>query len=219
MYSLASHTGTNSTYNLEFRAPQFHCHNSTARQEIPLKGFGHMVEGPGFVSTWDGDRLFRLSFKRYTIDSIYLSTTENLTYTGLVHVNEMVCDPRSALFSLNITQTGDFQNITPIVTDPRTHSHTETKFNANVSWPPLPLTNASNWGEPLRSFTQSVASYLPLMNEMALLDSLGSRMPMESSQSCRANAVNVTCTRNHVLDNGTAVLICDWPCEADYNSK
>jgi hypothetical protein len=219
MYSLAYPTGTNSTYNLEFRAPRFRCKNSTVRQEIPLEGSSHEVSGPGFVSTWDGDHLFRLSFKKYTIGSIYLSTTGEPTYTGLVDVNETVCDPKSALFSLNITQTGDFQDIAHIVNDIRTLNHTATRFNTNVSWPPLPLTDASNWSEPLRSFTQSVARYLPVMNEMALLDSLGSQMPMESSQSCRAIAVNVTCTRNHLLDNGTAVLICDWPCKTNYNSK
>jgi hypothetical protein len=220
MFGFPSYTGVNSTYRLEFRAPQFHCNTTTTREEriLDVKSFG--VDIPGFVSTWNNNPP-KLSFKKHIVDSIYqMSTTENSTRTAIIDVQELVCEGQSAFFTLNITHTEGAQSIAHIISDVKAPLHLGNKFSTGVRWPPRPRTVTSDWGESIRAFTLSVAGYVPLMNEKALLDSLGSRMEMETSQSCFVRgSTNLTCTQSYTLDNGTAVVLCNWPCRATYSSQ
>jgi hypothetical protein len=220
MFSFPSYTGVNSTYRLEFRAPLFRCNTTTTREERILEVGSFGVHIPGFVSTWNNDPT-KLSFKKHFVDSIYqMSTTENSTCTAIIDVQELVCEGQSAFFTLNVTHTGGAQSITHSISDIKEPPYVGNKVSTAVRWPPRPRTATSDWGESIRAFTLAVAGLVPSMNEKALLDSLGSRMEMEAPQLCFGRgSTNHTCTQSHTLDNGTAVVLCDLPCEATYTSQ
>jgi hypothetical protein len=220
IFSLPSYTGVDSTYRLEFRAPRFRCNTTTTREERILEVGDFGVYIPGFVSTWYNDPT-ELSFKKHFVDSIYqMSTTENSTCTAIIDVQKLVCEGQSALFTLNITHTGGTQSITHSMSDIKAPPYVGNRLATGVIWPPKPRTAISDWGESIRKFTLFVAGLVPWMNEKALLDSLGSRMEMETSQSCfHRRSTDLACTQNHTLDNGTAVVLCNWPCRAMSNSQ
>jgi hypothetical protein len=220
MFSFPSYTGVNSTYRLEFRVPLLRCNTTTTREERILEVGDFGVYIPGFVSTWYNDPT-ELSFQKHFVDSIYqMSTTENSTCTAIIDVQDLVYKGQSALFTLNVTHTEGAQSITHSISNVKAARYGGNRVSTGVKWPPKPRTATSDWGESIRKFTLFVAGLVPSMNEQALLDSLGSRMEMETTQLCfHERFTDLACTRNHTLDNGTAVVLCNWPCRATNNSQ
>jgi hypothetical protein len=85
------------------------------------------------------------------------------------------------------------------------------EYSTPLEMPPRPYTNTSDYGVLLQDFTQRVATYLPLMNDVALLDSMSQLVAGTAKQSCSTQDVRFACTEDHTLTNGSIVMHCDCP--------
>jgi hypothetical protein len=219
-----SHTGENSSYSLQFRAPQFQCNTSTSLEQLDLTNEDDAyptATGPAFRSSWDSDEsIFRV--EKYLMKYIYTTQHNGSRHIGAVDVQRLECRGVSALLDLRITHPKGIQEIYRNTTDLRPLRLAQNRIATGVSMPPAPYTNTSNYGEDVRNFTEMVARLVPTMNEKSLLDSFGRLADGDSNQTCYAHARNSIrrppgggeCTEHGTLDNETAILLCEeWKCD------
>jgi hypothetical protein len=221
-----SHTGENSSYSLQFRAPQFQCNTSTSQDRMNLtsKDYSYPESiGPDFKSSWNSDRSVYV-VEKYVMRYIYASQRNQSRRVGVIDVQRLECQGVSALFDLRITHPKGIQEIDRNITDMKPLVLPQHQIGTGVSMPPAPYTNTSNYGEDVRNLTKLVASKVPTMNEVALLDAFGRLAESESNQTCFARAkgsIRPTsgsgdCGGHGTLDDGTSVLLCEWNCTNVY---
>jgi hypothetical protein len=227
MLSTPSHTGENSSYSLQFRAPQFQCNTSTYRENLNMTTDDRIhpkSTGPAFISTWLSDGSI-FSVKKYVMDHVYASQRNGSKRTGVVDVEHFQCRGVSVLFDLRVTHPNGIQEIERNISDLQPLKHFPYKIATGVSMPPLPYTNTSHYGEDVRNLTQSVAKLVPAMNERALLDAFGYLVESRSNQTCFGRNQNSSlatgdgCLKPSTLDNGTSIFICDWSCTSEVEAR
>lgn len=122
MFTLPGHPGENSTYNQQFRGPQFECTTSRYNSTLPLHYEpGQYLEAPIFISAWDNEELI-YSLTRY--DSIEYSvrcgSDSNLAWKAYTVVEKQVCKSKSVLFNVRATFSRGVQTVAYSLSDTRT---------------------------------------------------------------------------------------------------
>jgi hypothetical protein len=224
-----SHTGENSSYLLQFRAPQFQCNTSISRENMNLPsdlGFSDNPTSvsPAFVSSWSFDQSI-FSSKKYVVDYIYSTQMNGSERIGVVDIEHFQCQGISALFDLRISHSNGIQVIERNISDLTHLEYFDATISAEVSMPPLPYTNTSDYGEDVRNIIQYVAERVPAMNEKALLDAFGILVESQSNQTCSGLSNNSSypprdgCLEPSKLENGTSIFLCDWNCTNDLEAQ
>jgi hypothetical protein len=195
--SLPSYLGENSTYNIQFRAPQLRCNTTRYNSSIALQydgsGFSHggstapLLTARVFESSWhlsDGNQRKRLfSVKRHRIMDYSFPLPfprGNATYNASAEMEELHCQPYSMRYSLNITHLGGVQYTKHSIEDPKLLQFPEnTAFGDKTAkedmrnWPSLKFAT-----DP-QDFIRRLSVMFPLCNELALLDALFGLMTLQ----------------------------------------
>jgi hypothetical protein len=221
-----SHTGEKSSYSLQFRAPQFQCNTSTSQDIMNLTSEDDSYPtstGPNFMSSWSSYQSVYV-VEKYVMRYIYASKRNQSRRVGVIDVQRLECRDVSALFDLHTTHPKGIQEIDRNITGMKALELPQHRIGTGVSMPPAPYTNTSNYGEDVRNLTKLVASKVPTMNEVALLDAFGRLAESKSNQTCYARAkgsIRPTsgsgdCRGHDILDDGTSILLCEWNCTNVY---
>jgi hypothetical protein len=182
-----SHTGENSTYSLQFRAPQFQCNTSTFTEEIGSADDDYPAyrgyHSPEFESIWTSN-ISTLLVTKHVMNHIYPNPENRSRLVGVFDAQRLECRGVSRLFDLRISHHNNVQKIECNITEAKPLFLSSNMMSMQVTMPPIPWTNTSDYGEKVRNITKQVASLLPTMNEMALLDALGTVVESKSNQRC-----------------------------------
>lgn len=116
------------------------------------------------------------------------------------------------MFDLGISYTSKGLEMNRTMTDTQALGPIPMVWGNRTMIPPQSDRKISSFTEEFRNWTQSVAASLPQMNQMALLDALGSWMTARVPQRC-VSVANTTCTGQSRAENGTIIAVCDPACD------
>jgi hypothetical protein len=211
MLSSPSYTGENTTYRLKLRAPQFQCNTTTSREERDLTEEDSQMHTLAFNSTWNRYHSI-LTIEKHVVNHVYsLTSKENPDRFGAIDVQRLSCKGQSTSFDLNVTHTKGTQSLNYAVSDVEPLGYLQGEFSTGVGMPPRPYTNTTLYEKLSEGFTRKVASYMPLMNDVALLDSLSRMVSSTANQSCNTQDASFTCTEDRKLANGSIIMHCNCP--------
>jgi hypothetical protein len=185
--------GENSTYHLQFRAPQFRCTTLKYNLSVPLDG-SRYNDGLVFESKWDSQSS-RYSVTQHSLgDSDLGQGPQNIT-NYYVEMTEQTCKSVSVLYDVDISFPRGIRKIEHSQSNMEALLDKADVLDENgtmaLAYPPKPQTE-EDWH-------QKVLTVLPVINEWALLDSLGEQLVGSSydnltyriSGSCQ-RGINVT---------------------------
>jgi hypothetical protein len=237
VFDLLVHPGENSTYNLQFRAPQFRCtvsqHNSTIPMEYTGNGLDLRLTTLAFLSQylppWDPLSLQVLtpshpetlsySVLKHEIKGIIVkgSLDNATTYEALVEAVEHFCKPYSMLYDVNISFLHGVRTINHKTSDLKAVPSPAVIYDdvdELREWPGFYLKMPA---EPLvlEQWRQRVIAALPVFNEWAILDALGLILNVAGYTESSLPKLP-DCIQNNALHNGTTVHLCEsesneWP--------
>jgi hypothetical protein len=204
VFSLPVHSGENSTFHLRYRGPQLRCTVSRYNGSIPLQYTLNDVAMTGlvFVSEWDPESLL-YSVTQHQIGNLTMRGPQNVTsyeaivettsYEAIVETTKQSCESVSVLYAVDVTFPRGVQTIQHSLSDVRALPKKEDIFDKvdnimptmALDLPPEPLA--------LQDWHQRVLAALPISNEWAVLDALGSvltgkfyeRSPTPHLDKCR----------------------------------
>lgn len=213
MLNSPSYTGDNSSYRLRFRAPQYRCNKTTSQEHYPENTNGtSFYEVPAFNSRWSRS-MNSLVFQKYAVNPAQArSPDRNQTQNVTVTVEGLECRGESSMFDLGISYTSKGLEMNRTMTDTQALGPIPMVWGNRTMIPPQSDRKISSFTEEFRNWTQSVAASLPQMNQMALLDALGSWMTARVPQRC-VSVANTTCTGQSRAENGTIIAVCDPACD------
>jgi hypothetical protein len=214
--SSPTYTGENSTYALQFRAPQVHCTASNSSLNVKWKSRSNASNEniiPSLDLKWENNTQLvqktRLNHAKTFVPSKNQSNHDALDdpLDAVLDVEGLSCQGQSLLFDLNITHMDGAQQISRRISDPQPMDDISVE-------PPLTFyindtTRKSYDLLPIRvddpqDWNNWVAHASPIMNQLALLDSLGWWMTDSTNQSCYTwtgdcpayTAINAWCAAN-----------------------
>ncbi|KAF2877373.1 hypothetical protein BDV95DRAFT_144558 [Massariosphaeria phaeospora] len=205
VFNMLIHPGENSTYKLQFRGPQFRCKTSRYNHSIPMEyrpddGITSAV----FVSEWHEDAL-TLSVKQRKLGnySIVHSTPNTTRYEAHVETLEQSCGPVSVFYHVDVTFPRGVQTIQHYLSDEKDMPKKAGAYDdLNLTLPAQPQT--------ARAWNQRVLAALPIYNEWALLDALGSLLVGEFYINSQGSDPD-SCRQSQSFKNGTIVQDCwEW---------
>jgi len=171
MFTLPGHPGENSTYNLQFRGPHFECitsqYNITLRLDYSPR---EDLKVPVFISAWDRERL-TYSLRQHMIGNYALQHNPNgsLLWTAYSKRIEQICEAKSALYNVSITFPRGVQTVNYSLSEVKSAlKQTDllgTDLEILIELPP--------GTQVLESWYQRLATAIPMSNEWAILDALG----------------------------------------------
>ena len=171
IFPLPGHPGENSTYNLQFRGPRFECTTSQYNTTLALDYIpGKYAKVPVFISAWNRERKEH-SLKQHRIASYgaQRNLDGSLVWNAYGVRNEQVCKAKSALYNVSITFPRGIQTIDYTLSDVKTISSQVDVLGARgslrIELPPEP--------RALEVWYQQLATAIPISNEWAILDALG----------------------------------------------
>jgi hypothetical protein len=212
---LLVHPGENSTYNLQFRAPQFRCTVSQHNSTIPME-YGEVDSGQ-----------YRGPYLRYLAFSSTFSTpasptpmqAESLLYSASQYslhsiiekrsLNNTSCKPYSMLYDVTISFPRGVRTIEHNISDSKVLPIPKDVLDENVpkNWPPgLYL---STYAEPqaLEEWRQRALALVPVFNEWAILDALGT--VLDVAWYSGAPGYSEGCIQKYAFENGTTIHVCN----------
>ncbi|KAI8932498.1 hypothetical protein NX059_010680 [Plenodomus lindquistii] len=183
MFNLVVHPGENSTFHLKFRGPQLRCTTSRFNGTIPLEyrtqGSDEInddaMTGLVFVSRWDPKDLSYSVTQQQILNFTMQRDSDNVTsYNAIVETSKQTCEAVSALFSIEVTFPRGVQTVQVSMNDIRPMPTSKDIFDKEDSglpgiWLVLPPESPA-----LEDWRQRILAALPISNEWALLDALGS---------------------------------------------
>jgi hypothetical protein len=136
VFDLLVHPGENSTYNMQFRAPQYQCTVSQRNRTIPLEHGTIPIEPTGLSTDIQTESIltgvnFSASYQSeaqlFSVsrgDFHNIITKHNLdnttTYEALMEVTEQSCTPYSMLYNVDISFPRGIRTITHTISNPKT---------------------------------------------------------------------------------------------------
>jgi hypothetical protein len=234
---LLVHPGENSTFNLQFRAPQFHCNSSVYNHSYPLEDPWTRPDAflriPEFASEWpwpgsDKDVL-KYTIRKHSIESITVKRRQDniATYDAQLETFEQSCWPISMLYNVTISFPRGVRKIEHKLSDARAIPDPKDVYDHNLGY--LGEGNNSIYialpAEPkaLEEWNQKIRTVLPVSNEWVLLDALGTilagntfqntMIPIpdgEMDRGCRESHSPdcLSCKHRETAENGTIIYDC-----------
>jgi hypothetical protein len=191
---LIVHPGENSTFNMQFRAPQFHCTSSAYNHSLdlrdPLYDSTNLLLTPEFASEWhtpaSDEHILKYSVRKHSLESVtVIRRPDNITtYEAQLETFEQSCWPKSMLYNVTISFPRGVRKIEHTLSDARAVPDPKDIYDH-----PLPYLAGGNNSiymalpaEPkaLEEWNQKILTALPVLNEWVLLDALGSILPGHS---------------------------------------
>jgi hypothetical protein len=230
VFDLLVHPEENSTYNLQFRAPQFQCTVSQTNGSIPLAWHPSDSSGFGsfstlvFASEWPSDagRNLLFSVVQHTVHNITLTRgPENTTrYEAGVVTVEQLCKPISMLYNADISFPRGVRKIKHSLSDARALPNAAELYNGSYC-DVVPYGGCEHDGlflkvpaEPqaYEDWHEKVREAFPIANEWALLDALGHLLEVKSDTSLLPpDPESEDCEEVYNLQSGETVLHCiNW---------
>jgi hypothetical protein len=206
--TLPSQPGENSTYQLQFMAPQFRCNTQINRASVPVKYVrGNRtvpsiseirdwitIEGYVFEASWDTSSLVYTVISNDLTDKPPELTTHRdgngtMIWEITAETTKQTCEPTLALFTVNISFPGGTQRVE------------YTKNNTQQMPKSVDPVN-SGWYRRSPDLNTTWAGTLTLANYRALLDVLGSRLDDSALKTFFFDATNCTLPLN-LLDSSS----------------
>lgn len=213
-----SYTGENSTYSLQFQAPQLQCRESkneminetlftgrrwdAAEESTEDSPAWLAFQIPGFESVWNMNGN-ELTFAKYAIDYIHAAPkpgpqgTRNVT----LNIQKLSCHGQSRIFVLKISYLKTGLSMERTLGDMKSLEPMPKQWTRQINGA-LPKESAS-FDEGLRSWVQMIAENLPMMNNIALLDAMGSWIEANSTQLCLIPMYTATCSSRAEYPTGS----------------
>lgn len=180
MFTLPSHPGENSTYQLQFRGPHFRCTTTRYNSTIALdyKPWGY-IEALEFTTAWDRERLIQTSRQFYiTSYTVKRELSGDLVGEATCMVEEQICIAQSVLYNVSITFPRGVQTVDCFFSDLKALPRKVDPFGAELYLKlelPPEIQALHNW-------YQILSTSIPASNEWALLDALGALIEGKSFQ-------------------------------------
>jgi hypothetical protein len=180
VFDLLAHPGENSTFRLSFRGPQLRCNISRSSGSIPLEQitdditeiFNDSLVGLVFVSEWNSSSL-SYSVTQHQIGNYTVQrSSQNVTnYKAIVETTEQSCEAVSALYAVEVAFPRGIRTIQHSLSDIKSMPKWKDIHDDGTPGIELVLPPES---PALEDWLQRVHAAIPISNEWALLDALGS---------------------------------------------
>jgi hypothetical protein len=217
VFDLLAHPGENSTFHLRFRGPQLRCTVSRSNGSIPIdyttEGVGSTFDkltGLVFESEWNAYSLLyyvtQHQIGNYTVQRSPWNVT---SYEASVETTEQSCEAMSVLYAVEVTFPRGIRTIQHSLSDIKSlpkHYDILDKHQVFSTYPGIELIFPSEPQE-LEDWHQKVLAAIPISNEWALLDALGSLLTAKFyEKSIRASPDK--CKKRNNSNNDTEILDC-----------
>jgi hypothetical protein len=209
VFDLLVHPGENSTYNMQFRAPQFRCSVSRRNTTMPLEstideGLVHLAFSSKLGSPSQNETVM-YSMSKYYIERVIRRSLDNATtYEALLTTVDQSCTPYSMLNDVNISFPRGIRTIEHRVNDPRAIPGAVDIYNQHAP----SVLNLSNPADThaVEEWRQRIFTALPVSNEWALLDALGAALKAEWYWEFFGGVSG--CVQNDAFENSTKIEVC-----------
>ncbi|KAH4276439.1 hypothetical protein HBI70_071390 [Parastagonospora nodorum] len=184
VFRLLVQPGENSTFRLQFRAPQYKCTVSRYNGSIPLeyRTQGNTDEtddaltGLVFVSEWNAiSHLYSVIQHRIGNYTVQRSQQNTTSYEAFVETTEQSCHPTSVLYAVEVTFPRGIQTIQHSLSDARSLPKQKDLYDGLQGSLGISLVLPPE-SQALEEWRQKMLTALPISNEWALLDALGSSL-------------------------------------------
>jgi hypothetical protein len=179
VFDLLAHPGENSTFHLRFRGPQLRCNVSQSSGSIPLEYASPEDDkknvGLVFVSKWNSKSL-SYSVTQHQVGGFTIQRSpRNVTsYEGIVETTEQSCEAISVLYAVEVTFPRGIRTIKYSLSDVRSLPKQNDLFeNVAGIFPGIGLVLPPE-PQALEDWHQRILAAIPISNQWALLDALGS---------------------------------------------
>jgi hypothetical protein len=218
VFDLLVHPGENSTYNLQFRAPQFQCTVSQYDTNVPLEYTDSVLVGPYFSSKLESPKSNETcvyTVSKYSIHNVTAkrSPDNTTTFEAPVQVIEQSCKPYSMLYDVKISFPRGIRMIEHKISDPKALPNAVDIYDEYVP-------DSDTWGinltmsaEPLRELAlaewrQRIFAAFPISNEWAILDALGAVLDVVAYNRMWFATPPDECIQQDAFGNGTTIHVC-----------
>jgi hypothetical protein len=179
---LLAHPGENSTFHLRFRGPQLRCTVSRSSGSIPLdyrtrdkdNEFDDVMAGLVFVSKWDRKSLLysvtQHQIGNYTVQRGPRNAT---SHEASVQTTEQSCEAMSVLYAVEVTFPHGIRTMQHSLSDIRSLPKQKDIFDDVTGMPGIGLVLPPE-PQALEDWHRKILAAIPISNEWALLDALGS---------------------------------------------
>jgi len=171
MFTLPGHPGENSSYDLEFRGPQFTCTTEQYNSDVAIDYKQRLyLEVPMFTTTWDQEQLI-YSSKRYDISNYTVQGDPSNEIVGEANcrVEEQICIAQSVLYDVAITFPRGVQTVEYSFSGAKVLPR---KIEALGAESALKLELPPN-SQAYKDWYHELSTMIPSSNEWAILDALG----------------------------------------------
>ena len=217
VFDLLVHPGENSTYTLQFRAPQFQCtvlrHNSTILLEepqMPNYGLISLAYASTFPSPLAAKTLV-YSMSKHNVKSITTERSLNFTKTYKAHMEtvEYSCKPCSMLHEVYLSFPRGVRSTKHTTSDPGPILDPVDIYDGDVRGRTDRVIHIDLAASPqaLEAWRQRLIAALPVTNGRAILDALGSVLEVAWYAESSTPGVE-ECNQTHAFDNGTTIHEC-----------
>jgi hypothetical protein len=213
---LLVYPGENSTFNLQFRAPQFHCNSSTYNHTQPLEdSLGGSGITPIFESEWHSpssdNHIFKYTLRKHSVKYLTIKRRPDnlIPPEAQLETFEQSCWPISMLYNVTISFPRGVRKIEHTLSNARAVPDPKDIYDHRLPYFDDGGNNSIYLALPAEpkaqeEWNQKVLTALPVVNEWLLLDALGSLLAGEASRMLSAT----DCQQREVWENGTSVEDC-----------
>ena len=190
IFNLPKPIGENSSYQLQFWAPQFVCNSSTFKDSMELEyvitDLETTLNAVVYEVHWENSELF---VKKNQILGYYrqyhyknettTSNNANKIYRAVVKTERMDCKTYSMAYDLHVNYPKGVQQISYSISDSKPLVYSEEKLSPEYRWLGNPWPWNSSQGDiasyphKLQEWINNTIDSLPVSNQATLLDALG----------------------------------------------
>jgi hypothetical protein len=201
VFDLLAHPGENSTFHLRFRGPQLRCTVSRRNGSIPLEyraqdnpyDTDDVLTGLVFASKWDWKSLLHSVTQHQIGNYTVQRSPRNVTsYKATVETTEQSCEAVSVLYAVEVTFPRGIRTIKHSLSDTKPLPKHKDILDKENGVPFIELVFPPE-SRALEDWHKRIRAAIPISNEWALLDALGSLLegkfyeasPRSSPYQCR----------------------------------
>ncbi|KAF2679746.1 hypothetical protein K458DRAFT_393589 [Lentithecium fluviatile CBS 122367] len=229
VYNLPVHTGENSTYRLQLRAPQLFCNTSIYNETIPLiyqqdysyeYGLSALVFQSGYgTSSYRNATSFNVTKSRILAYFTALNASETTEdFEAIVERNSIVCNTYTMNHDINVTYPKGVQTLEIVKSDPMPLLRKDWNFpwsyqwngTGDETWPFPPSRNdIKSYPQDLQEYIRNSSEALATYSNWAVLDAFNNTMSYTWYES-NVQWLSYLGLKPHTLENGTMVNYTTW---------